>query len=146
MLDLAIFPLNIFPPGLSSSVITTVWVGIVVTTFFNLRFGWVLSGLIVPGYIVPLLLTKPISALVIFIEAFVTYAIIWFFSEYLVRFGKWFSFFGRDRFFAILLISVIIRLIFDSWLLPLLGEKLDQWFHWPFDYRSALHSYGLIVI
>ena len=59
MLDF-LSPLEIFPQGsLSSSVITTVWVGVFVVAFFNLRFGWVLSGLVVPGYLIPLLLIKP---------------------------------------------------------------------------------------
>ena len=49
------FPIELFPPGaLSASVITTVWVGVFVVAFFNLRFGWVLSGLVVPGYLAPL--------------------------------------------------------------------------------------------
>ena len=58
--------LPIFPEGgLASSVITTVWVGVWVLCLFNLRFGWVLSGLVVPGYLVPLIIVKPVSALVI---------------------------------------------------------------------------------
>src|SRR3546814_12285958 len=43
---MGIFPLPLVPEGgLASSVITTVWVGVFVLCFFNLRFGWVLSGL-----------------------------------------------------------------------------------------------------
>ena len=61
--------LPIFPEGsLASSVITTVWVGIFVITFFNLRFGWGMSGLVVPGYLVPLLLLKPWAVLAITVE------------------------------------------------------------------------------
>ena len=66
--------LPIFPEGgLASSVITTVWVGVFVVCFFNLRFGWVLSGLVVPGYLVPLVILKPLAAGVIVVEAIITY-------------------------------------------------------------------------
>jgi len=93
------FPLQIFPPGgLASSVVTTVWVGVFVIAFFNLRFGWVLGGLVVPGYLVPLLILKPWSVFAITVEGVVTYLLAWLFSEYLSRWGKWCHFFGRDRF------------------------------------------------
>ena len=40
-MDLA--SLSLFPEGsLSGSVVTTVWVGVLVVAFFNLRLGWVL--------------------------------------------------------------------------------------------------------
>jgi len=100
--------LNIFPPGsLSASVVTTVWVGIFVSAFFNLRFGWSMSGLVVPGYLVPLLIIKPWSAGVVIIEGVLAYFIVLWVFEYLSRLGLWNSVFGRDRFFALLLTSLI---------------------------------------
>lgn len=143
-----LFPLTIFPEGaLSSSVITTVWIGVMVTAFFNLRLGWILSGLVVPGYLVPLLLLKPAAAGVVLVEGVVTYALIWFYSEYLsFRLGWWGRLFGRDRFFALVLCSILVRVVGDGWLLPMLGEAMNQ--HWGlnFDYRNNLHSFGLIII
>ena len=142
-----IFPLNIFPQAsLASSVITTVWIGIFVVVFFNLRFGWVLSGLVVPGYMVPLLLVKPWAAVAIFIEAFVSYIIVRYYSEGLSRYGILHSLFGRDRFFAFVLVSVIVRLLFDGAIFPALGTLLEQSFGISFDYRNNLHSFGLIII
>ena len=138
----AIFPED----SLDSSVITTVWLGVIVSGFFNLRLGWPLSGLIVPGYMVPLLLEKPISAAVVFIEAFVTYFLAWFFFEKMGKVGKWAPVFGRDRFFALLLFSVLVRLFFDGWLLPQVGGYLVEHFGIPLDYRNSLHSFGLIII
>ena len=117
-----------------------------VVCFFNLRLGWVLSGLIVPGYVVPLILIKPWSAGVIFIESCVTYFLVWFFSEYLSRRAPWSNFFGRDRFFALVLCSIFIRLLFDGWLLPIVGEWLNQTLQINFDYRNHLHSFGLIIV
>ena len=140
------FPLEIFPQSsLASSVITTVWVGVFVVAFFNLRFGWVLSGLVVPGYIVPLLLIKPWSAGVILVEGIVTYLLVWYFSERLSRRGWWASLFGRDRFFALILASIAVRLSFDGWLLPLVGQQLEL-FGVAFDYRNNLHSFGLVIV
>ncbi len=142
-----IFPLPLFPHGsLASSVITTVWIGVFVVAFFNLRFGWVFSGLVVPGYLVPLLMTKPWSAAVVVFEAIATFLIVRFLSEQPARFPYWCSLFGRDRFFALLLFSVVVRLLFDGWLLPFVGERLNTEFGIQIDYRNHLHSFGLIII
>ena len=141
------FILPLFPAhGLAISVITTVWVGVWVACFFNLRLGWVLSGLVVPGYLVPLLLIKPWAAAIIVLEAIVTYGCVWFYSTYLASKGHWTDFFGRDRFFALLVVSVLVRLLFDSILLPAIGEYLNQLLSITFDYRNNLQSYGLIVV
>ncbi|MES9988203.1 MAG: poly-gamma-glutamate biosynthesis protein PgsC/CapC [Candidatus Thiodiazotropha endolucinida] len=142
-----IFPLPLFPQGgLASSVITTVWIGVAVVAFFNLRFGWVLSGLVVPGYLVPLMIIKPWAAAIIIIESIITYLLVWFFSELLSRLGYWSQLFGRDRFFALIVISVLVRVLFDGWLLPGLGEWYVERFDVAFDYRNNLHSFGLIII
>ncbi len=138
--------LPIFPEGgLTSSVITTVWVGVFILAFFNLRFGWVMSGLVVPGYIVPLLIIRPIAASVIVVEAILTYAIVWLFSERLAR-GRFHSLFGRDRFMGLVLASIAVRVTLDGWLLPLAADWLGN--HWDrqIDWHSNLQSFGLVVI
>lgn len=139
--------LNIFPQGsLASSVTTTVFIGVFVSTFFNLRFGWVLSGLVVPGYVVPLIISKPWAAVSVFIEGIVTYLIVWLFSEYLSKYFRWNNLFGRDRFFALLLLSLFVRILFDVFLLPYIGETINSRFYLNFDYRNNLHSFGLIIV
>ncbi len=139
--------LPLFPLGsLDSSVITTTWIGIFVVAFFNLRFGWVLSGLVVPGYLVPLMIIKPWAAASVLLEGVVTYGIVWFFSEYLSRYGRWSALFGRDRFFALILVSIVVRIVFDGWVLPLTGEYVTTRFDIAFDYRNNLHSFGLIIV
>lgn len=145
MLD--IFPLPLFPVGsLASSVVTTVWVGVFVVAFFNLRLGWVLSGLVVPGYLVPLMLAKPWAAAIVVGEGMLTYFLVWLFSEYGSRFGAWSNFFGRDRFFALFIASIVVRLTLDGWLLPVAGEYFNSHYGYPFDYRNNLHSFGLIIV
>ncbi|MEQ1639518.1 MAG: poly-gamma-glutamate biosynthesis protein PgsC/CapC [Novosphingobium sp.] len=138
--------LPIFPEGaLTSSVITTVWVGVFVLAFFNLRFGWVMSGLVVPGYVVPLLVLRPFAAGVIVVEAILTYLIAYFFSERFSR-GRYNALFGRDRFMALILASIAVRLTFDGWLLPQAAEWLSRRYDWQFDWHSNLQSFGLVVI
>ncbi|MFC1833261.1 poly-gamma-glutamate biosynthesis protein PgsC/CapC [Thermodesulfobacteriota bacterium] len=132
--------------SLSGSLTTSVWVGVLVSCFFNLRFGWVLGGLVVPGYLVPLLMIKPWAVAVIFLEATVTFSVVLLFSEFLARFGMWNSLFGRDRFFAILLVSVMVRLFFDILLLPELGRVINRTLHLTFDYETNLRGIGLIVV
>ena len=93
------FYFPIFPEGsLAHSIITTVWIGVLVVAFFNLRYGWVLSGLVVPGYITPLLLVKPIAVWVIGIESIVVYLIVYFVGKIGIRYGLFSDLFGRDRF------------------------------------------------
>ncbi len=141
------FPFPIFPEGaLSASVIVTVWVGIAIVAFTNLRLGWVLSGLVIPGYMVPLLIVKPTAAAVVFAEGVVTYCLVWLYSEYSTRFTGLSNFFGRDRFFALVLVSVAVRIVNDGFLLPALGTWLLQNYDYAFDYRSNLHSFGLIIV
>lgn len=141
------FFLNIFPTGsLSASIITTVYVGICVAGFFNLRFGWSASGLVAPGYLVPLLIIKPWSAAVVITEGILAYFLVLWLFEYASRLGGWNSVFGRDRFFALLLASVIVRLAMDGWLLPIVGEIINKDWGIQFDYQNQLHSFGLIVV
>lgn len=139
--------IDLFPPGaLASSVITTVWVGVFVVAFFNLRLGWVLSGLVVPGYLAPLVLLKPWSAMVVIIEGMAAYLLVWLLSQQGARLGGWSSLFGRDRFFALILASIAVRLLFDGWLLPQVGAWIASNWVQGFDYRGNLHSFGLVVI
>ena len=142
-----IFPLPIFPiDSASVTLTTTVWIGVVVAVFFNLKLGWNLSALVVPGYLVPLLLSRPTTACVIFIEAIVTYLLARWLSDGFKSLSWWSSFFGRDRFFLIVVISVIVRSTFDGWLLPGIGNYVVGEIGWNFDYRNELQSFGLIIV
>jgi hypothetical protein len=139
--------LNIFPSGggLGQSVITTVWVGIGVVCFLNLRFGFPLTGLVVPGYLVPLFIVSPTSAMVILIEAVIVYLVMKFSAKTLMeRFG-FAEMFGRDRFFAIILISILVRVTMDTLFWPSVASLFSQW-DITFDYASQLYSLGLVII
>src|SRR5260221_13671136 len=123
-----IFPL--FPEGeLSTSLICTVGIGVMVTAFFNLRLGWLLSGLIVPGYMAPIILTSPLAGIIIIFEGIVTYLMTAFISRKGMKWGLWSEFFGRDRFFAIVLLSAIVKVVFDFFLLPIIGNFAESNFN-----------------
>jgi hypothetical protein len=139
------FPLFPFDSA-AITVTTTVWIGVWVIVFFNLRLGWTLSGLVVPGYLVPLLITRPTTAAVVLFEAVLTYLIVRAMSDWPKLASFWSSFFGRDRFFVIVVVSVLVRAILDGWLLPILGQFLVEEIGMQFDYRNSLHSFGLIVV
>ncbi len=141
------FPLPIFPEGsLSNSVFTTVWVGVMVFSFFNLRLGWVYSGLVVPGYLIPLAMEKPWVAVVVIFEAILTLWTVKGMMYLLPKLGLACEWFGRDRFFAMILVSAFYRLSFDVWLLPALGVFLRDELGIIADFSNTLHSFGLIVI
>ncbi|MEC8225254.1 MAG: poly-gamma-glutamate biosynthesis protein PgsC/CapC, partial [Pseudomonadota bacterium] len=141
------FVLALFPAGtgLGQSVITTVWVGTAVVCLLNLRFGFPLTGLVVPGYLVPLLIISPTSAAVIIIEAIVVYALMRFSAHYMMEKFGYGEMFGRDRFFAIILLSILVRVCMDTLFWPLIAAQLSQW-DITFDYASQLYSLGLIII
>ena len=139
--------LPIFPSDSAAiTVSATVWVGVVVAVICNLRMGWSLSALVVPGYLVPLLISRPATAMVVFLEAVVTYLLARLISDGLNRTAYWSSFFGRDRFFVIVVVSVIVRATFDGWLLPQVGHYVSEELGWNFHYRNELQSFGLIVV
>jgi len=141
------FVFSIFPEGgLSGSIITTVGIGVLVAAFYNLRFGWVLAGFIVPGYLVPLIISQPLSAALNIIEGFIAYFVIYWASIIGPRLNLWSSFFGRECFVALLVASVIVRIFFDLLFLPNVSLYLQENYKIPFFYQDNFHSFGLIII
>lgn len=141
------FILSILPEGgLAVSLICTVGIGVMVTAFFNLRFGWLLSGLVVPGYMAPILILSPAAGITIIFEGIVTYFITSFLSRIGAQWNLWSEFFGRDRFFAIFLFSAIVKVVFDFFLLAKFASFLSNYYNIQFDYENNLHSFGLVII
>lgn len=142
-----LFPLALFPQGsLAESVITTVWLGALVVIFFHNRLGWSLSGIIVPGYLVPLLILKPWSVAVILVEAVGTYLLCRLLFIAPARLGVAGSVFGRDRFFALILCGVTMRLLMELWLLPMAAHFVAQRYGLPQLGNENLHGFGLIIL
>ncbi len=137
-----IFPEN----GLANSVIPPVLVGLSISTFFAETIGWNFSGLIVPGYLAPIFIVKPLSGVVIIVEALITYIILRILSDGFSRFGIWSRFFGQDAFFALLVLSILVKCILEGPMQPIIGDLLVRVFPGHFDFKNELHSTGLIVV
>ena len=141
-MQLAVFPEN----GLASSVIPPVFVGLTFSTLFAEALGWNFSGLIVPGYLAPIFAVKPVSGIIIIIEALITYVILRILSDGFSKFGIWTRFFGQDAFFSLFCISILVKSAMEGPLLPFLGEFANSIIPGGIDYRNEFHSTGLIVV
>gem|GEM_PF-6017476 len=140
-------PLPVFPDnGLSNSVIPPVFIGLGISTVFAETLGWNFSGLIVPGYLAPIFIVKPISAIVIVIEAIISYLVLRLLSEGFSKSGTWTSFFGQDAFFALFCISILVKSAMEGPLLPLIGDFLNRSVGMNVDFRNEFHSTGLIIV
>ncbi|MCS6884968.1 MAG: poly-gamma-glutamate biosynthesis protein PgsC/CapC [Acidobacteriota bacterium] len=107
--------------GLGSSIFPPVLVGVVVMTLGAELFGWVYSGLLVPGFIAPIIILEPRSAVLMAVEAILSYLFVLGLSTLGTKTDLWSEFFGRERFFAILIVSVGVRLLLEAAVLPHLG-------------------------
>jgi hypothetical protein len=130
---MAVFP--IFPrSGFDQSVTTPVLLGLLVSWMFTETLGWVFAGLVVPGYIASVFLLDPAGGLVDVLEAALTYAVARVIGEQLPRTGIMSRVFGRERFFLVVLVSILVRLAVEAWLLPRL--RIGAW----------AYSVGLVVV
>lgn len=106
------------PNGLQHSLVISVCVGVLITTLMFERYGWVFSGLVVPGYLAPIFAIYPMSALTIVAEAVVTAVIVKVISNSAWRFRTHTPLFGRERFFMVVLVALAVRLGIEEFLLP----------------------------
>ncbi|MFT4622134.1 MAG: hypothetical protein ACI8PZ_000790 [Myxococcota bacterium] len=133
--------LEIFPPSsLNNSILTSVLVGLVVVWLFQETYGWNFSGLVVPGYLASVLVVQPLTGCVIVVEAVATWWLVYAISDGVPARWPWARFFGRDRFFALCLASVVVRLALEggglTWLQDQLGLTVS----------ATFHSMGLLVV
>lgn len=136
----------LFPEGgLAVSVAATVWIGVIIVCLLNLRLGWSLSAIIVPGFLTPLLIVKPFLAVVDIVQGILAYALMKFISEFGVVKKHWDNVFGKDRFFFLILSATILRLLFDGWLTGIFASWLQEHFNYQVNYAANFYSYGLIV-
>jgi hypothetical protein len=140
-------PLHIFPGGgFDQSILPVVYLGLLCLWFFAETFGFIFIGLIVPGYLTAVGVIAPASAAVVFLESLVTYGLVWGLSDGLGKRGVWSPFFGRDRFFAFLVISVVVRLVGGLWLWPTAWEWVTTRFGLSAAPPGPLSSLGLVLV
>ncbi|NUN48975.1 MAG: poly-gamma-glutamate biosynthesis protein PgsC/CapC, partial [Candidatus Brocadiae bacterium] len=129
------------PNGLQHSLVISVCIGVLITTLMFERYGWVFSGLVVPGYLAPIFAIYPLSGLTILLEAMLTIGVVRGIHLAAWRFRTHTPLFGRERFFLIVLIALGVRLLVEELLLPWGTEIL---FPGRTDILSRIKDFGAI--
>lgn len=80
--------------------------GIILSLLYTERTGIIPAGLVVPGYIA-MLFTSPISIVVTFLIAFLTYLVV------MKVIGRFTILYGRRKFAAMITTGIIFKMIFD---------------------------------
>src|SRR5437868_4766161 len=106
--------LPIFPHGLESNLLVPVLLGVLVNFALTEAWGWDFVGVVVPGYLSAAALVEPAVAVVVVIEAAVTWALARLIDTAATRAGLWYPVFGRDRFYFILVVSIFARLLVEA--------------------------------
>lgn len=135
------FPLPIFPTnGFDTSILTPVLVGMGFLSLFAETLGWPFVGLVVPGYLAAVGIAAPLSAITIVVESFATFLLSRIVGIWIPETSSWTVFFGRERFFLLILSSVIVRLTSEGFVLPYLASEFG------FAFASELYSIGLVLV
>lgn len=138
---------QVFPAGgLDQSIVLAVLIGVWVTLLFTETLGWVFVGLVVPGYLASVLVVQPTAAAIIVAEGLATYMLARGLAYGLAPTKVWQPFFGRDRFFLIVVASVLIRQHDQLWLLPGLSSWLESQVGAPLPPVREFYSIGLVLV
>jgi hypothetical protein len=138
---------QVFPAGgLDQSIVLAVLIGVWVTLLFTETLGWVFVGLVVPGYLASVLVVQPTAAAIIVAEGLATYMLARGLAYGLAPTSVWQPFFGRDRFFLIVVASVLIRQHDQLWLLPALSTWLEGQVGAPLPPVREFYSIGLVLV
>ncbi len=139
--------LTLFPHySLDTSILVAVLVGVVLLALLTETLGWVFVGLVVPGYLASIFVIHPEAGTTVLLEAVLTYLLALGLSQGMSRTGAWSDFFGRDRFFVIVLSSLLVRAVCEAWLMPHVGRWLDARLGTTFALDRSLHSIGLVLV
>ncbi|RYZ33852.1 MAG: hypothetical protein EOO72_13640, partial [Myxococcaceae bacterium] len=139
--------LTLFPAySLDTSILVAVLVGVLILALLTETLGWVFVGLVVPGYLASVFVIHPEAGATVVAESLLTYGLALALSSGLSRTGAWSEFFGRDRFFSIVLASVMVRAVSETWLLPVFGRWMDDRWGTSFIVDRSLHSIGLVLV
>jgi gamma-polyglutamate biosynthesis protein CapC len=141
------FVLDLLPArGLDQSMLLPVLIGLWVVLLFTETFGWVFAGAVVPGYLASVLIIQPVTGAIVIFEALVTLALAAALAKGLSKTDAWTRFFGRERFFLILAISLIVRVHDHAWFAPWAIATLDAQFGTVLETRQEFYSVGLVLV
>jgi hypothetical protein len=139
--------LTLFPPhSLDTSILAAVLVGVVILALLTETWGWTFVGLVVPGYLASVFVIHPEAGFTVAVEAVLTYLLALALSRGVAATGAWSEFFGRERFFLIVICSVLVRALSEVVLLPRIGVALDGYWGTTFSVDRSLHSIGLVLV
>jgi len=134
------------PRGLEQSILLAVLIGFVVTLVLVEAFGWVFVGVVVPGYLASVLVIQPPAGLAVVLDGGLTYVVARALTLVLGRGRASSEFFGRERFFLLVLVSVFVRQHTQTWVWPLAFESIDPIFDAPEDLRRSFSSIGIVLV
>jgi len=138
---IAFFPEHVLDNSLHTAILLGVWIA----WLFHERWGWSIAGLVVPGYLASMWIVAPESALVVCIEAFLTWALVHALGDVVLRVAGM-PIFGRERFLLFIVASFPVRLFVSGEAMPALMERLiaDGWSADAFG--SGLTGIGVVLV
>jgi hypothetical protein len=141
------FVLELLPArGLDQSMLLPVLIGLMIVLFFTEAFGWVFAGAIVPGYLASVFIIQPVTGCIVLFESIVTYLIAIGLARLLSKSDAWTRFFGRERFFLILAVSLLVRMQDHAWFAPWVIGQIDTWFMTNYESEQEFYSVGLVLV
>ena len=138
--------LSLFPPGFESTLLVPVLAGALLMAAFTEWWGWDFVGVVVPGYLCSVLMLEPVAAGVVVTEAVVTALAVRGLVAALARAGLAYPVFGRDRFYLILVASVLVRILVEGLLLQPLAESIERAAPGFGAHRNELFGIGLVLV
>jgi hypothetical protein len=141
------FVIELLPArGLDQSMLLPVLIGLLVVLFFTETFGWVFAGAVVPGYLASVLIIQPVTGAIVIFESLVTLALAAGLAKGLSSTDAWTRFFGRERFFLILAVSLIVRVHDHAWFAPWAIAWLDDHLGTTLETQQEFYSVGLVLV
>ena len=141
------FVVELLPPrGLDQSLLLPVLVGLWIVLLCTETFGWVFAGAVVPGYLASVLIVQPVTGVIVVGESLVTLAIASALARGLSETDAWTRFFGRERFFLILAVSLLVRVHDHAWFAPWAIASLDAALGTTLETRQEFYSVGLVLV
>src|SRR5262249_414045 len=135
-----------FPYGIDQTIHVSILIGVLLLLLLTEAFGWVFSGLVVPGYIASLFVLEPASGAAVVLGAMLAFAGARLVSNVASRSGAWSAFFGRERFLLLIFISIAVRQACELWLLPDTLRMLDELRGTDWRLTHTLSSVGLVLV
>lgn len=134
------------PRGLEQSILLAVLIGFLVTFVLVESFGWVFVGVVIPGYLASVLAIQPAAGLAVLLDSVLTYWVAKLFEQALGRSGASSEFFGRERFFLLVVASVFVRQHTQTWLWALVFEGGSPWLYLSASFQRGFSSIGIVLV